>query len=75
MDREKALEIIEKLDNYAREIDCYEYGLPTFQDEREAMVDIVMSCFKGAKNTEQANQPDSHIIPGRVLPCNRTAFV
>jgi len=36
---------------------------------------IFGSYIVGAKNTEQANQPDSHIIPGRVLPCNRTAFV
>ena len=44
-------------------------------DECQRKIIEKIELLEGAKNTEQANEPDSHIIPGRVLPCNRTAFV
>ena len=59
MNREIALKIIEKLDNYARDFDCFEYGLPTRMKDQEEMIDIVMGCFEGAKKTEQVMQSEN----------------
>ena len=60
MTRDTALDIINELDKYARDYDSYEYGLPNFEESTlEQMVLIVLRVAEGAKNTEQANQPDS----------------
>jgi len=40
--------IIENLDDYARSIDSYEYGLPGGFDDREAMRDLIRNCLKNS---------------------------
>ncbi len=42
-DRDKAIEIISKLDEIARDYEPYEYGLPMFSDaSRENMINAVL---------------------------------
>lgn len=40
--RDMALEIIQALDNFARNHDAYEYGLPVHGSKMDDMVDIVV---------------------------------
>ena len=50
MNKEKALELIEKLDSYARRLDEWDYGLPVYNYESEThidnMIEIVMKAFE-----------------------------
>ena len=44
---QKAEEIIARLDDYAREHDPYEYGLPGFNEAIDEMKKIIIEVLKG----------------------------
>lgn len=46
-------EIIIELDEYARRLDVYEYGLPTFDDHMDAMRRIVRAAIAAATGESQ----------------------